>query len=76
MTDAGQLRIPFSLRGLGGLTPRVQAIAGFSWGFTVTGPDLSLAPPAVLGPGDWDGHLALLRAGYPGWTFDAGFRPA
>ena len=51
-------------------------MAWAGWGFTVTGPDLSLAPPAVLGPADWDGHLALLRAGYPGWTFDADFRPA
>jgi len=57
------------------LTPRVQAIAGFRWGFTVTGADITLAAPAALGPGDWDTHLGLLRAGYPGWTFDAGFRP-
>jgi len=58
------------------LTPRVQAVAGFSWGFTVTGADISVAPPAGLGPGDWDGHLALLTAAYPGWAFDAGFLPA
>ena len=58
------------------LTPRVQAIAGFRWGFTVTGADIWIAAPAALGPGDWDGHLGLLRAGYPGWTFDAGFTPA
>jgi hypothetical protein len=58
------------------LTPRVQAIAGFSWGFTITGADISFVPPAALGPGDWDGHLALLTATYPGWTFDAGFLPA
>jgi len=31
------------------LTPRVQAITGFSWGFTITGEHISLTPPAALG---------------------------
>lgn len=41
------------------LTRLVQAIAGFGWGFTITGADIAIAPPAILGPGAWDGHLDL-----------------
>ncbi len=55
------------------ITPRVQAIAGFSWGFTRAGEDISLTRPAVLGPQSWDGHLDLLTTTYPGWTFDGGY---
>jgi hypothetical protein len=52
------------------ITPRVQAIAGFSWGFTITSDDISLTPPTVLGPQAWDSHLDLLTTSYPDWTFD------
>jgi hypothetical protein len=58
------------------ITRRVQAIAGFSWGFTITRADITLTPPALLGFRDWDGHLSLLRASYPQWAFDAGYHPA
>ena len=56
------------------ITPQVQAIAGFSWGFTITGSEFAFAEPAVLGPAAWDSHLNLLRTSYPGWVFDAGYR--
>jgi hypothetical protein len=55
------------------ITPRVLAVAGFSWGFTITGQDISLTQPAALGPQAWDDHLDLLTASYPGWTFDSGY---
>lgn len=58
------------------LTRRVQAIAGFRWGFAVTGEDITLARPAPLQPQAWDGHLGLLRASYPQWAFDPGYLPA
>jgi hypothetical protein len=56
------------------ITPHVQAIAGFSWGFTITGSEIAFAQPAVLGAAAWDSHLNLLRASYPAWVFDAGYR--
>jgi hypothetical protein len=55
------------------ITPRVQAIAGFSWGFTITGGRISLTGPALLAPEDWDAHLPTLRARYPGWAFAGGY---
>ncbi|MGN6678329.1 MAG: hypothetical protein ACTHKL_11115 [Streptosporangiaceae bacterium] len=55
------------------ITPRVQAVAGFSWGFRFLGPDTVFTPPAALSAEAWDGHLPLLRASYSGWTFDAGY---
>ena len=58
------------------LTRRVQAIAGFSWGFTITGQDFSFARPAALGSEAWDSHLGLLTTSYPDWTFDSGYLSA
>jgi hypothetical protein len=55
------------------VTPHVQAIAGFSWGFTVVGADITFVPPMVLGSKAWDSHLDLLRASYPAWVFDAAY---
>ncbi len=36
------------------ITRHVQAIEGFSWGFTITGGDITLAPPAALRTEAWD----------------------
>jgi hypothetical protein len=58
------------------LTRHVQAIAGFRWGFTITGADIGITPPATLEPLAWDNHLDLLRTSYPEWTFDAGYLDA
>lgn len=55
------------------LSRRVQAVAGFSWGFTVAGHDIAFAGPAPLGSATWDDHLGLLRASYPSWAFDNGY---
>jgi hypothetical protein len=54
------------------LTRRVEAVAGFSWGFTVSQSKIRFAPPAVLDAGHWNSHLALLRRSYPQWTFTEG----
>jgi len=58
------------------LTRHVQAIAGFSWGFTINHQDITFARPAALRPGAWDHHLDLLRTSYPGWIFDRGYLSA
>jgi hypothetical protein len=55
------------------MTRHVQAITGFSWGFTVVGTGITLVRPAVLGSEVWNGHLDLLRASYSEWAFDAGY---
>ena len=58
------------------LTRHVQAIAGFSWGFTINHQDITFARPAALGPQAWDNHLDLLRTSYPDWIFDSGYLSA
>jgi hypothetical protein len=58
------------------LTRHVQAIAGFSWGFTIHHKDITFACPAGLGPQAWDSHLDLLRTSYPDWIFDSGYLSA
>jgi len=55
------------------LSRRVQAVAGFSWGFTIAEGDIAFTAAAQLGPATWDSHLGLLRASYPSWTFDEGY---
>jgi hypothetical protein len=55
------------------LTRQVQAIAGFRWGFTISGDDISLTRAAAVSTEAWDSHLDVLRTGYPEWTFDAGY---
>jgi hypothetical protein len=55
------------------LTRRVQAIAGFSRGFTINRQGITFAPPATLGAEIWDTHLELLSTSYPDWIFDSGY---
>jgi hypothetical protein len=57
------------------ITRRVQAIAGFRWGFTVASADITISPSAALGPAAWDSHLDLLSTEYPAWSFDRGYLP-
>jgi hypothetical protein len=52
------------------LSRRVPAVAGFSWGFTIARRDVTVTRATPLGSAAWDGHLGLLRARYPAWTFD------
>lgn len=58
------------------ITRRVQAIAGFSWGFAITRAGITLTMPAALGPQAWDAQLGLLQGSYPQWAFDPGYCPA
>jgi hypothetical protein len=55
------------------LTRHVQAIVGFSWGFTISHHDITFSQPVVLKPDAWDSHLGLLRTSYPDWIFDSGY---
>jgi hypothetical protein len=55
------------------ITPRVLAVAGFRWGFAIRDADIVFTGPTALNSESWDSHLALLRASYPGWTFDSGY---
>ena len=55
------------------LTPRVQAICGFSWGFAVESSEIHFAEPEALSAPVWDSHLGLLRTSYPRWTFYEGY---
>jgi hypothetical protein len=55
------------------ITPRVLAVAGFRWGFAVRDADIIITGLTALNSGSWDSHLALLRASYPGRTFDPGY---
>lgn len=55
------------------ISRHVQAVAGFSWGFTITDQNITFAPPAAAGAQTWDGHLDLLRTSYRDWVFDNGF---
>ena len=57
----------------GVLTPRVQAVVGFSWGFAIAGERITRTSPRPLDSGAWDGQLSLLRASYPLWVFDSGY---
>ena len=58
------------------LTRHVQAVAGFSWGFTITRRTITFARPAALGPETCDSHLDLLKTSYPGWIFDSEYLSA
>jgi hypothetical protein len=58
------------------LTRRVQAVCGFSWGFTVEPPRIRFADPEALDAQVWDGHLDLLGTSYPNWRFDEGYAGA
>ena len=55
------------------LTRQVQAIAGFSWGFTISREEITFAPLVALESEAWDSQLNLLRTSYPSWNFDNGY---
>jgi hypothetical protein len=55
------------------ITQRVQAVAGFAWGFDVRDGVVSIAPLASLDDMGWGEHLSLLRDSYPSWSFDSEF---
>jgi hypothetical protein len=47
----------------------VQAIAAFSWGFTMRGGEITIVAPQPLSLSAWDGHVVLLEREFPTWTF-------
>jgi hypothetical protein len=51
----------------------VDAVLGFSWGFSVREGAIEIEGPRVLAPADWDRHGEYLRAAHPGWEFAPGF---
>jgi hypothetical protein len=51
----------------------VQALAGFSWGFTVANGDATVIAARTLEAADWNQHRDLLHAEYPAWRFAADF---
>lgn len=55
------------------LTQHIQAVCGFSWGFTVESGRIHFAEPEALTAQAWDAHLDLLRTSYASWTFDTGY---
>jgi hypothetical protein len=55
------------------ITRHVQAVAGFSWGFTIADHDIAFTAPAALDSNAWNSHLDLLRGAYPNWIFDSGY---
>jgi hypothetical protein len=55
------------------LTRRVQAVAGFRWGFTISHQEITFAPLAALESEAWDSHLNLFRTSYLSWNFDGGY---
>jgi hypothetical protein len=50
---------------------KVTPLQGFSWGFSISSRQISLASAAPLTPADWVAHLSYLRATYRGWRFDS-----
>jgi hypothetical protein len=46
-----------------------RVLLGFAWGFTIRDEEITLVPPQVLRPPDWDGHREHLAATYPDWSF-------
>ena len=51
---------------------RVVPLVGFSWGFSDTGTDVTLADIGLLTDREWTMHLDVLRQGYPFWVFSEG----
>jgi hypothetical protein len=52
----------------------VRVLLGFSWGFTISGGQVAITPPAQLRSDDWQHHLPLLSSGHPAWTFATGLQ--
>ncbi|MDQ1730952.1 MAG: hypothetical protein QOK10_1111 [Pseudonocardiales bacterium] len=49
---------------------QVTPLQGFSWGFSIRGRAIRLAPVLPLSPHEWVSHLPYLDAEYPNWHFD------
>jgi hypothetical protein len=52
------------------MTPEVQPVTGFSWGFTYEpGLPVLVREPTPAAPGGWDQHRTVLTKALPAWTF-------
>lgn len=58
------------------LSPRVRALAGFSWGFETAGEQVTIRDVAVLPATSWNDNLLVLSNAYPEWTFDEDYQTA
>lgn len=50
-------------------TNAVEAVLGFSWGFTFKEESVQIIGPARLDHADWEAHHELLAAEHPAWAF-------
>jgi hypothetical protein len=48
---------------------RLEPVAGFSWGYRLTGGTPELLEPVRRDAASWSGHSAVLAARYPTWEF-------
>lgn len=51
------------------MAKEVEAVTGFSWGFTMAGGEVEVAPIHVLESCDWSRHLADMAGSFPNWKF-------
>ena len=50
-------------------TNEVEAVLGFSWGFTFREEKVQVSGPSPLDQADWDSHQGLLTIEHPAWAF-------
>jgi hypothetical protein len=55
------------------LSRNVRAVVGFQWGFEANPESVTIFEPHRLSPSDWDQHITVMAADYPGWSFASGF---
>jgi hypothetical protein len=56
------------------MTPVVEAVLGFSWGYEIRDGEISPKGLRELTAADWESQEPFLRQRCPGWTFLPGFR--
>jgi hypothetical protein len=49
---------------------QASPVTGFSWGFVMDGEQITATGPDALDRTAWARHRGLLRATYPGWSFE------
>jgi hypothetical protein len=51
------------------MSRHLAAVAAFQWGFEMTPDEIAIVGPSRLGIDVWHGHVQLLAAAHPTWTF-------
>jgi hypothetical protein len=51
------------------MAKEVEAVTGFSWGFTLKDGEVEVAAIRILQSSDWSRHLADMAESFPNWTF-------